>query len=190
MQKRQSETPCLCTLSKDKLKLILKTFITSHFNYAQLIWMFHSRTLNNKMNKLHEGALRLVYDDENLTFQELLDLDNSMTIHHRKIQKFAIEMFKIKNNLSSPLMKKIFNENTNAYDLRNKRCWEATNVRTVHCGTETISYRGPKTWDMVPQNIKDSLSLAEFKHKIKAWKPNEGTCRLCKTFIPQLGFIA
>ena len=98
-------------------------------------------------------------------------------------------MFKIKNNLSPPLTKKIFNENTNAYDLRNKRYWEATNVRTVHYGTETISYRATKTWDMVPQNIKDSVSLAEFKHKIKAWKPNESTCRLCNTFIPQLGFI-
>ena len=151
--------------------------------------MFHSRTLNNKRNKLHERALRLVYDDENLTFQELLDLDNSMTIDHRNFQKLAIEMFKTKNNLSPPLMKKIFNENTNVYDLRNKRCWEATNVRTVHYGTETISYRGPKIWDMVPQNIKDSVSLAEFKHKIKAWKPNECTCRLCKTFIPQFVFI-
>ena len=67
-------------LSKEKLKLMLKTFITSQFNCAPLIWMFHSRNLNNKINKLHERALRLVYDDENLTCQELLDLDNSMTI--------------------------------------------------------------------------------------------------------------
>ena len=98
-------------------------------------------------------------------------------------------MFKIKNNLSPPLMQEIFKDNTNIYDLRNKRCWEPTNVRTVRYGTETISYRGPKTWDMVPQNIKDSLALAEFKSKVKSWKPNDCACRLCKTFIPQLGFI-
>ena len=176
-------------MDKDKLRLIMRTFITSQFNYAPLTWMFHSRTLNNKINRLHERALRLVYEDENLTFQELLDLDESMSIHHRNIQKLAIEMFKIKNNLSPPLMQEIFKDNTNIYDFRNKRCWEPTNVRTVHYGTETISYRGPKTWDMVPQNIKDSLSLAEFKSKIKSWKPNDCACRLCKTFIPQLGFI-
>ena len=176
-------------MNKDKLRLIMRTFITSQFNYAPLTWMFHSRTLNNKINRLHERALRLVYEDENLTFQELLDLDESMSIHHRNIQKLAIEMFKIKNNLSPPLMQEIFKDNTNIYDFRNKRCWEPTNVRTVHYGTETISYRGPKTWDMVPQNIKDSLSLAEFKSKIKSWKPNDCACRLCKTFIPQLGFI-
>ena len=151
--------------------------------------MFHSRTLNNKINKLHERALRLVYVKQNLTFQELLDLDDSITIHHKNIQKLTIEMFKIKNNLSPPLMKEIFKENTNTYDLRNKRCREPTNVGTVLYGSETIRYRGPKTWDMVPQNIKDSVSLAEFKSKIKTSKPNDCACRLCKTFKPQLGFI-
>ena len=176
-------------MNKDKLKLIMKAFVTSQFNYAPLTWMFHSRTLNNKINKLHERALRLVYDKQNLTFQELLDLDDSITIHHKNIQTLAIEMFKIKNNLSPPLMKGIFKENTNTCDLRNKRCWEPTNVRTVHCGSETIRYHGPKTWNMVPQNIKDSISLAEFKSEIKTWKPNDCACRLCKTSIPQLGFI-
>ena len=176
-------------MNKDKLKLIMKAFMTSQFNYASLTWMFHSRTLNNKINKLHERTLRLVYDKQNLSFQELLDLDDSITIHHKNIQKLAIEMFKIKNNLSPPLMKEIFKENTNPYDLRNKRSWKPPNVRTVRYGSETIRYRGPKTWDMVPQNIKDSVSLAEFKSKIKTWKPNDCACRLCKTSIPQLGFI-
>ena len=52
-------------LSHDKLKIIMTTFIKSQFNYCSLIWMFHNRTLNNKINKLHERALRLVYKNEN-----------------------------------------------------------------------------------------------------------------------------
>ena len=163
----------------------MKTFITSQFNYCPLTWMFHNRTLNNEINKLHERALRLVYDDINLSFQDLLDLDNSMAIHHRNIQKLVIEMYKIKNNLSPIPMKYIFKEYVNTYDLRNKRCWEAGNVRTVFYGTETIRFRGPTTWDMVPKHIKDSITLSEFKSKIKPWKRIECTCRLCKT----LGFI-
>ena len=108
-----------------------------------------SKRVVNDWNHLHASIVEA--HDENLTFQELLGLDDSMTIHHKNIQKLAIEMFKIKNNLSSPLVKKIFTENTNTYDLRKIWCWESTNVRTVHYGTGTISYRGPKTWDMVPQ---------------------------------------
>ena len=73
-------------LNRDKLKLIMKTFITSQFSYAPVTWMFHNRTLNNKINRLHERALRIAYDDDKSTFQELLDSDNSMTIHQRNIQ--------------------------------------------------------------------------------------------------------
>ena len=62
-------------LSKDKLRILMTTFITSQFNYCPLTWMFHNRTLNNKINRLHERSLRLVYEDETLSFQELLDLD-------------------------------------------------------------------------------------------------------------------
>ena len=67
-------------LSQVKLKIIMRTFIQSQFNYCPLTWMSHSRTSNNKINKLHERALRILYKNENLCFQELLDLDNSVTI--------------------------------------------------------------------------------------------------------------
>ena len=60
-------------LKKDKLKIIMKTFIQSQCNYCPLVWVFHNRTLNHKINKLHERALRLVYKDEDLTFQEHLN---------------------------------------------------------------------------------------------------------------------
>ena len=87
--------------------------------------------LNNKINKLHERALKIVYKNRNLTFQELLNLDNSFTIHHINLQKLATEMFKIKNNHSSTLMPEFFSVHENHYDLRNKRCWEISNVRTT-----------------------------------------------------------
>ena len=73
----------------------MKAFVESQFGYCTLIWMFHGRILNNKINKLHEGALRLVYKNETLSFDELLDLDESFNIHHRNVQKLAIEIYKI-----------------------------------------------------------------------------------------------
>ena len=57
--------------------------ITCQFSYYSLIWMFHSRNLNNKINQIHERALKLVYQN-NLSFPELLDLDNSVTVHQKK----------------------------------------------------------------------------------------------------------
>ena len=131
-------------LSKDKLKIIMKTFIQSQFNYCPLTWMFHNRTLNNKINKLHEKALRIVYKNDNLTFQELLDMENSITIHQKNLQSLAIEMYKVKNNISPLPMQELFPRQVDVHDLKNSRYWKTPKVRTVGHGTETIRYRGPK----------------------------------------------
>ena len=98
-------------------------------------------------------------------------------------------MYKIYNHLSPLPMQELFIKKENTYDLRNKKCWESHNVRTVRYGTKTIRYRGPKTWDLVPFKIRESKSLREFKQKIKKWKPEWCTCRLCKSYIYNLGFI-
>ena len=66
--------------------VIMKSFITSQFGYCPLIWMFHSRALNNKINSIHERALRITYNDNQSTFEELLNKDNSVPIHHRNFK--------------------------------------------------------------------------------------------------------
>ena len=133
---------------KAKLRMIMNAFIQSQFNYCSLVWMFHSRTLNNKINRLQERALRVVYNNVSHTYQELLDLDNSVTIHHKNLQKLAIEMYKVKHNLSLPLINNLFKTNASGHNLRNNRYWEVQRVRTISYGIETIRYRGPKTWGM------------------------------------------
>ena len=78
-------------MSKDKLRILMKAFTESQFNYCPIVWMFHNRTLNNKINRLHERALRIVYKDTNddSTFEDLLDKDGAFTIH-RNLQRLAI----------------------------------------------------------------------------------------------------
>ena len=175
-------------LSEDKLKLIMKTFIESQFNYCPLVWMCHNRTLNAKINRLHERALRVVYKEENLTFEELLTKDKSFTIHDRNLQKLATAMYKVKHNLCPSPIQDMFKEGTSR-KLRNNNEWEMPKVQTVNNGIETIRYRGPFTWNLVPNEIKKSKSLSIFKMKIKDWKPQGCTCRLCKVYVPGLGYI-
>ena len=55
-------------LRKNKISILMKIFIESQFNYCPLIWMFHNRSVNNKINRLHERALRLVYNNDKYTF--------------------------------------------------------------------------------------------------------------------------
>ena len=79
-----------------KRKILMKAFITSQFSYCPLIWMFHSRTLNNRINNIHERALRLAYNDNQSSFKELLEKDHSVTVHHKNLQALATEIFKVK----------------------------------------------------------------------------------------------
>ena len=51
----------------------MKNFVSPQFSYCPLIWMNHSRTLNNKINRIHERSLRVVYHDKKATFKKLLD---------------------------------------------------------------------------------------------------------------------
>ena len=70
--------------------------------------MFQSRILNNKIGKLHERALQILYKTTHLSFNELLALDKSFSIHDRNLQKLATEMYKIKNRISTTLIQELF----------------------------------------------------------------------------------
>ena len=77
-------------INLQKRRVIMKSFIISQFGYCPLSWMFHSKRLNNKINSIHERALRITYVDNVSSFQELLEKDNSVSIHHKNIQVFKI----------------------------------------------------------------------------------------------------
>ena len=75
----------------DKSKILLNSFVTAQFNYCPLIWMCHSRTLKNKINRIHEQTLKIVYNDYKSNFKELIERDHSFTIHERNILYLSIE---------------------------------------------------------------------------------------------------
>ena len=153
----------------------MKGFITSHFNCCPLIWMFHSRQLNNRINKIQERALRLVYKDNKLTFDDLMKLDSSVTIHQRNLQILATEIFKVKNSLTPEIMTEVLEIKEPHYNLRSEAShFKRENVKSAHYGIQSMRHLGPKIWNMVPQNIRESSSLNQFKSLIKFWKPN--TC--------------
>ena len=79
-------------MNVSKKRFIMKSFIESQFVYCPLIWMFHSRGLNNKINRIHERALRITYNDKSSSYRELLTKDRSVKRHHRNIA-LAIEIY-------------------------------------------------------------------------------------------------
>ena len=176
-------------MNESQRKLIMNAFITSHFSYCPLVWMCHNRCLNTKINKIHERALRIVYDDNHSSFSELLEKSGSVSIHHRNLQQLATEIYKALNNLSSPLMSELFTVKETSYNLRGNGRLKCNNIKTARYGCESITFLASKIWELIPNEIKHSSSIAAFKRKIKFWIPNQCPCKLCKTYIPNLGFL-
>ena len=144
-------------MTLEKKKIVMNSFFNAQFNYCPLIWMLHSRKNNYKVKHLHERCLRLIYSGKKSSYENLLEEDNSVSIHHKNIQALAIEMFKVKHKLRPEITCDIFMERTNnQYILRNRLDFITPHVHSVFHGTESISYLGPKIWDIVPK---------EFKHK-------------------------
>ena len=133
--------------------------------------MFHSRKLNERIDHIHERALRIVYEDFNLSFQELLIDDSSLNIHYRYLQKLVTEIFTVKNGSSPELMNDVFKFIEKAYSLRTNSHIRWRKIRTTKYGIETPSYLGPKLWNLVPNEYKTIESLEDFKAKIKTWLP-------------------
>ena len=98
-----------------KTRILFKAFIETQLKYCSLVWMFHGMQINDKINKLHERALRIVYNDTVTSFENLLIKDKSFTIHHQNIQLLAIEIYQAIHNLPGGSLSEIFAMNQNCY---------------------------------------------------------------------------
>ena len=75
------------------------------------------------------------------------------------------------------------------YNLRNKTHFATRSIRTVYYGDNSLRYQGPKLWEIMRSDIKGTESVEVFKNRIENWIPENCPCRLCKTYIHQVGFI-
>ena len=126
--------------------------------------MFHTKQLNNRINSLHEKALRVTYQGRNSSFSELLNLDKSVSICYRNIKYLLLEIYKVKMELSPPIMSDIFSLSENSsYNLRCGVTVNRRNIRTSKFSFETVSIIGAILWNDLPAELKNSESLEIFK---------------------------
>ena len=168
-------------------KIVMKAFISSQFGYCPLVWICHSRTQNNRVNKIHERALRLVYQDEISTFEDLLEKDKSFTIHERNVQGLGIELYKVAWRLAPEITNFVFPVKPTTFVWED--IFQTFNVKTTTWGLQSLSHIAPKVWSNIPKELK-LLPLAKFRKAIRKWKP-VCPCKICKyIWVQGVGYIA
>ena len=176
-------------LRGEKLILLVKSYVTSQFNYCPLLWAYTSRSNNAKINSLHERALRLVEGDSDLNFDELLVKYKCKSNHASNISQLMLLLYKCLHNLGPSYLREIFHLILTNYNLRNRNDFKAEHVRTVNHGTETVSFRGPQTWGLLEPTTKSADSVDNFSLNLKSYERFSCKCRLCATYIQQVGYI-
>ena len=134
---------------------LMSTFFKCQFNYFPLICMWCSRSLNNKIDRLHERFLRIVYSDKTSDFRKLLVKDSSVSVHYQNILQLATEMFKVLKGLYFEILKRLF-------QFRNY-------IPYNFSGTESIKFFCPKIWELISDEMIELESIWEFKKAMKLW---------------------
>ena len=137
----------------------INVIIKPQFSCCPLVWMFCFRQTNNMINKLHERALRRVLKDRVSDFQALLRKSNNISCHRRNIQMFMIELYKIKNEFAPLILNSMLNKKNITYNFRNLEEFQSERKRNVFNGLETLSYRAPQLWTLLPKEKRHNKSL-------------------------------
>ena len=144
-------------LSFNKRRTLFKAFVESQFKYCPNVWMFHSPRTNNKINRLHERALRIVYDDDFSTFDQLLALDKSFCIHHQNIQRLLTEIYKTLHKISWNSLKELLVKRESFISFRSKPELVIPSANSILKGKNSIRYFGSVIWNSSLIEIRDTL---------------------------------
>ena len=131
--------------------------------------MFHSQKSNNEIKFFRERALRIIYNDQISSFQELLDRDNSFTVHHFIVQSSAIEMFKVINTIAASIIDDLFTTYHSYNFAPNLSLLFQLWIQFI---TVKVLYN-ITILNMIPGYIKDFETLDKFKGKIKKLEAHE-----------------
>ena len=157
---------------------IYQAFISSNFNYCDIVWHFCSNRSTYKIEKAHTNALRVTLNDNTSSYSDMLEVVKRPTLYISRIKNIAIETFKSVKGLNPEYMGSLFSFSTTPY------CTKLVQpkVNTISFGINSFAYQGSKIWNNLPQGVKDTTCLIACKDLIVKWEGPRckyGFCIMC-----------
>ena len=125
-----------------------------------------------------ERSLRLITNDENSSFKTLLQNSKDITVHQRNSnsQVLMTEIYKIVKGEAPAILKNFFIFWKSIHNIRNFQIINNHNKNAMRYGLETICYRTPYLWAILPEEYQYQNYVRKFKEKIKNWKYETCIC--------------
>ena len=167
-------------ISLEQAKFLADAFILSTFRYCVLIWMFCHKSSNWLINKVHKRTLRTVHMLFNHNLTELINIQNTVTIHVANLQTLMCEVYKSLHHDNPSFMWIIFNEKSVPYKLRNRNLLCLPETKTQRYGLNGLSFRAAILWNTLPYQYKEAKSIDSFRKEIRKWRAEKCTCKICR----------
>ena len=95
-------------LSFNAKRVLINSYIISNFNYCPLVWIFSTAKSLNKIESLQKKALRLLYDDYSISYEDLLEKAGKVKTSVNRLRNLCVEIYKTINKLNPVFMNNIF----------------------------------------------------------------------------------
>ena len=160
---------------------VYNAYILSNFNYCGIVWHFCDQVNTLKLEKLAKRALRVISNDHNASYDDLLQRSGRQPLYISRLRSIAIETYKCVNKLGPPFLHDHFVRKNSSYSLHGNQRLDQPKVDTTTYGLNSFRYQGAKILNQLPSDLKKAISLNEFKSLIKTWTGPLCQCQSCTT---------
>ena len=158
---------------------VYQAFISSNFNYCDIVWHFCSNRSTYKIEKVHKNALRVTLSDYTSSYSDMLQIVKRPTLYISRMKNIALETFKSIKGLNPEYMSSLFSFSTTPYCARGGSKLVQPKVNTISFGINSLAYQGSKIWNNLPRDVKDANCSITCKDLIVRWQGPTCQCGLC-----------
>ena len=149
----------------------------------------YSQKVVKQIKRLQERFLCVICNVSHPSYDELLNLTNSVSIHHKNVQIPVTKISRVYTESATNYLNEVFPlKKISSYNLRNQQGFTIKSMKIVHYDLNSFVFKGPKIWGLLPNNSKILESIEDFKSNIKIWIPEICPCRNFK-YICQVDLI-
>ena len=173
----KTEQVILSQFSEGSKCILVKTFVLSQFNYCPLVWHFCKPGDTHKIEKIHERAIRFIYNDYTNEFSTILNENGESSLYLKRVRTMAHEIYKSLNGLNPTYMKELLKNREKT--MRRPLDLYIPRVKQITYGERSFKFEAPSLWNSLPLEIRGAENLKLFKYLMKTWTGPSCRCSSC-----------
>ena len=160
------------------LNALFNSFILSNFTYCCQIWHFCSKENRLKIERIQKRALRVILNDYESPYAELLSKASATSMHVRRLRSIAKDTYNIVHGYAPKFLADLI-QIKDIQHLRDPSRAIQPIPRTSKYGINSFRYEAAYIWNSLPSDYKLCEDFSQFKRSLDKWNGPSCNCRYC-----------